>query len=114
MSQDLPKHNKLELLAKFFKGFSDASRLAILLSLRTGPKSVGQLVEDSGLSQSNVSNHLACLKDCGQVIATQEGRFVYYKLSDNRIDSLLKLADALLTENAKAIFECVHLGGHHG
>ena len=108
------KHNRLELLAKFFKGFSDASRIAILSSLRAGPKSVGQLVEENAISQSNVSNHLACLKECGHVIATQEGRFVYYKLSDERVEMLLKLADALLADNAKSIFECVHLGDHHG
>lgn len=114
MSSELPKHNRLELLAKFFKGFSDSSRIAILSSLRTGPKSVGQLVEELALPQSNVSNHLACLKDCGHVIATQEGRFVYYKLSDERLEMLLKLADALLTENAKSIFECVHGGDQHG
>jgi DNA-binding transcriptional ArsR family regulator len=110
VSSDEIKHNKLELLAKFFRGFSDPTRIAILSSLRQGPRSVSQLVEENALSQPNVSNHLSCLKECGQVLARQEGRFVYYELSNARIKDLLRLADELLAENAKAILDCVHLG----
>jgi DNA-binding transcriptional ArsR family regulator len=110
VSTDENKYNRLELLAKLFRGFSDPRRVALLTSLRKGPKSVGQLVEENDLSQPNVSNHLACLKECGHVVARQEGRFVYYELSNDRIEGLLELAEALLAENAKSIFECVHLG----
>lgn len=60
----------------------------------------------TGLSQSNVSNHLGCLRDCGLVVAEQQGRFVHYALSDQRVGQLLELADGLLADVAKGVYEC--------
>jgi DNA-binding transcriptional ArsR family regulator len=65
-------HQGTALKAKLFRGFSDTSRLAILEKLRAGPLTVGALVEKTGLSQSNVSNHLGCLRDCGLVTCSQQ------------------------------------------
>ena len=96
----------IEIQAKLFRGFSDASRLSILDVLRDGPLTVGEIVETTGLTQSNVSNHLACLRDCGLVTAKQEGRFVRYDLSDERVNQLLMLADELLADVAKGVYEC--------
>lgn len=92
--------------AKLFRGFSDASRLSILEALRSGPRNVGEVVEATGLSQSNVSNHLACLLDCGLVAREQRGRFVFYSLSDTRVAELLRTADDLLTEVALGVEAC--------
>ena len=64
------------LKAKLFRGFSDPSRLSILEALRDGPLAVGAIVEKTGLSQSNVSNHLRCLSDCGLVVSTPQGRYM--------------------------------------
>lgn len=50
------------LKAKLFRGFSDSSRLAILEVLRSGSRTVGEIVEATGLTQSNASNHLGCLR----------------------------------------------------
>lgn len=96
----------LALKAKLYRGFADRSRLSILEALRGGPLSVSAIVETTGLSQSNVSNHLACLADCGLVIREQDGRFVYYQLSDPRVDELLALADAVLADVAKGVYDC--------
>jgi DNA-binding transcriptional ArsR family regulator len=96
----------IELRAKLFRGFADPSRLAILEALRDGARTVSQIVRTTGLTQSNVSNHLGCLRDCGLVMATQQGRFVYYALSDERVERLLRLADELLADVAKGIYEC--------
>lgn len=96
----------VDLQAKLFRGFSDPSRLAILESLRAGPLTVGEIVRMTGLTQSNVSNHLGCLRDCGLVTARQEGRYVFYGLSDGRVDQLLRLADELLADVAKGVYEC--------
>lgn len=96
----------IELQAKFFRGFADPSRLSILEALRAGPLPVSEIVRLTGLSQPNVSNHLGCLRDCGLVKAEQRGRFVYYQLSDQRIEQLLRLADELLADVAKGIYEC--------
>ena len=57
------------LKAKLFRGFSDVSRLSILEALRDGPLPVGSIVEKTGLSRTNVSNHLRCLADCDLVVA---------------------------------------------
>ena len=51
----------LGLKAKLFRGFGDSSRLSILECLRQGPLTVGEIVNQTGLSQPNTSNHLACL-----------------------------------------------------
>jgi DNA-binding transcriptional ArsR family regulator len=95
-----------ELKAKLFRGFSDPSRLSILETLRAGPLAVTEIVEATELSQSNVSNHLGCLRDCGLVTREQQGRYVYYQLSDERVTGLLYLADKLLADVARGIYEC--------
>jgi DNA-binding transcriptional ArsR family regulator len=100
----------LEIKAKLFRGFSDSSRLSILEVLRQGPRSVGEIVELTGLSQSNTSNHLACLRDCGLVIAQQQGRYVVYELSDPRVDELLALGEALLRDVARGVYQCTRYG----
>ena len=92
--------------AKLFRGFADASRLSIVEALRDGPRNVGDLVAATGLSQSNVSNHLACLLDCGLVAREQRGRFVFYRLSDARVATLLELASQLLDEVAVGVEGC--------
>jgi DNA-binding transcriptional ArsR family regulator len=97
---------KTALKAKLFRGFSDPSRLAILEALREGPRTVTALVEHTGLTQSNVSNHLACLRDCGLVISTSQGRYTLYQLSDERVAAFLVLAEELLADVARGVYEC--------
>jgi ArsR family transcriptional regulator, cadmium/lead-responsive transcriptional repressor len=92
--------------AKLFSGFSDPSRLSILEVLREGSHTVSEIIQATGLAQSNVSNHLGCLRDCGLVTAEPRGRFVSYRLSDARVAQLLILADELLADTAKGVYEC--------
>ena len=94
------------LKAKLFRGFADPSRLSILDALRAGPMTVSQIVVTTGLSQSNASNHLACLRDCGLVAAVQEGRYVTYHLADDRVGELLALSESLLSDVARGVYEC--------
>jgi ArsR family transcriptional regulator, cadmium/lead-responsive transcriptional repressor len=96
----------VELQAKLFRGFADASRLSILKIIAGKALTVSEIVEKSGLSQSNVSNHLGCLRDCGLVTAAQQGRFVYYQLSDGRVATLLDLGEELLADVARGVYEC--------
>lgn len=95
-----------DLKARLFRGFSDPSRLAILDALRTGSLTVTEIVDATGLSQSNASNHLRCLRECGLVASTQENRYVRYQLSDQRVATFLHLADELLADVAKGVYEC--------
>jgi DNA-binding transcriptional ArsR family regulator len=97
----------VNLRAKLFNGFADPSRLSILEALRGGnSRTVTEIVEATGLSQPNVSNHLGCLHDCGLVTREQQGRYVYYQFSDERVDLLLRLADELLADVARGVYEC--------
>lgn len=96
----------LALRAKLFRGLSDGSRLSILDALRTGRRNVGDIVVATGLSQSNVSNHLGCLLDCGLVAREQRGRFMFYSLSDVRVAELLRTAEHLLADVAHGVEAC--------
>jgi DNA-binding transcriptional ArsR family regulator len=103
-----PTTSSIDLQAKLFRGFADPSRLSILEALREGERTVGDLVKTTGLTQPNVSNHLSCLRDCGLVSLRQQGRFAYYSLSDERVSQLLLLADELLADVARGVYECTH------
>jgi ArsR family transcriptional regulator, cadmium/lead-responsive transcriptional repressor len=96
----------LALKARLFRGFADPSRLAILESLRGGAKTVTEIVEATGLTQPNASNHLACLLDCGLAAREQKGRFAIYELADPRVEALLAGADEILTDVAKGVYVC--------
>ena len=100
---------RFALQAKLFRGFSDPSRLKILDALSRSPCTVSELVTVTGLSQPNVSNHLACMRDCGLVVAQPSGRYVTYTLSDRRVQDLLELADSLLSDVARGVYECTRL-----
>lgn len=92
--------------AKLFRGLSDPSRLSILKSVMDGERNVSQIVELTGLSQPNVSAHLACLRDCGLVISRQEGRSVIYSVADEHLMHLLLSAQELLERIAPQIQDC--------
>lgn len=100
------ERDRLNLKAKLFRGFGDPSRLGILEALLSGPRTVSEIVETTGLSQPNASNHLACLRDCGLVVSAQEGRFVRYALSDDRVAEMFDLAGNLLDDVARGVYRC--------
>src|SRR6266436_763125 len=103
----------IHLQAKLFRGFSDPSRLSILDALRNGVLTVSEIVHATGLTQSNVSNHLGCLRDCGLVTSAQQGRYVLYQLSDERVEMLLALADEVLREVARGVDACTNYTEEH-
>jgi DNA-binding transcriptional ArsR family regulator len=92
--------------AKLFRGLADTSRLRVLEALRVGPRCVSEVVAATGLSQPNVSGHLACLWDCGLVEREQRGRFVYYRIADPRVEALLSAADDLLVTIGANVYVC--------
>ena len=96
----------LALKAKLFRGLADPSRLAILEALRAGERTVSDVVAATGLSQPNASNHLACLRDCGLVASRQDGRRVYYRLADDRVDDALRAAEGILAGVAERVYAC--------
>lgn len=70
------------LQAEVLKTLASPRRLQILHRLADGPREVGRLAAELGLSQPNVSQHLAVMRTAGIVEAERVGREVRYRLSD--------------------------------
>ncbi len=101
---------KSDLVAKYFRGLGDPTRLRILELLRDeGELSVGELVSRLDLAQPKVSNHLACLRWCGFIGARREHRVVYNRIADERVVQMLDLAHALLENNEEHVAACCRI-----
>lgn len=74
-----------QVLARFGHALSDPLRARILLALRDGPGYPAELADLLDTSRQNLSNHLACLRGCGLVVAVPEGRRNRYELADQRL-----------------------------
>src|ERR671933_2368185 len=95
------------LLAKFFNGFANSTRLSILLLLaQRGEMKVGELVEELGAPQPRISDHLRCLAWCGYVKVRREGRNAYYSIADDRVLEMLRLGEAMLQNNLEHVEAC--------
>jgi DNA-binding transcriptional ArsR family regulator len=100
-----------ELVAKYLRVLSDPIRLRIVELIADGERSVGALVDELGVAQPKVSNHLACLRWCGFVETRREHRTVYYRLADSRVREIVELARGLLAENAEHVAACRRVDG---
>lgn len=98
--------DRATMLARFFRGLDDPTRVLILELLLSGEKPVSDLVELTGSPQGRVSNHLACLRHCGYVTTRRDGRFVFYRLADDRVRALLRIAQELMADHAQALLSC--------
>src|SRR5215210_9582891 len=95
------------ILARFFNGFANSTRLSILLLLaRWGETKVGELVRELGAPQPRVSDHLRCLAWCGYVRVRREGRNAYYSVADDRVMRMLELGEELLNDNLEHLEAC--------
>lgn len=84
-------------LTRFGHALSDETRARILLLLLEGPAHPSDLAERIGASRQSTSNHLACLRGCGLVVAVPQGRRVRYELADPRLArALADLHDLVL------------------
>lgn len=82
-------------LAPIFRALGNPTRLGILRRAMDGPLCVGELQDELGCSQPNISQHLAVLRDRGVVVPERDGHRVCYRLADERIARLLELAEAI-------------------
>ncbi|GAB4082800.1 winged helix-turn-helix transcriptional regulator [Modestobacter muralis] len=74
-----------EVLTRFGHALSDPTRTRLLLALREGPGYPSELAEQLEVTRQRLSNHLACLRGCGLVVAVPEGRRSRYELADPRL-----------------------------
>ncbi len=77
-----------EAVARRFRVLAEPMRLKILYHLREGPRTVGELVEATGGTQSNVSRHLGTLLAAGIVERRREGVHAVYSIPDPGIFEL--------------------------
>lgn len=78
------------VLSRFGFAVSDPTRARILLALSEAPSYPSDLAESLGVSRQSMSNHLACLRGCGLVVAVPDGRRTRYELADARLGHAIK------------------------
>jgi DNA-binding transcriptional ArsR family regulator len=87
-----------ELHAQICQALADPTRIMLLYTLAESSKNVGELAEELGLSQPNVSRHLKVLRERGMATATREGANVVYSLADKRVIKALDLMREVLAD----------------
>ncbi len=99
------------VLMKFFKGLGDPTRLRIVEAILDKERNVSELVGFLKIPQSNISNHLACLKWCGYISSRKEGTSVYYQVSDDRVRKIIILAREIIAGHAANLYACTRIKG---
>lgn len=95
--------SRVHVMNRLGRAMADGTRSRILLSLLEKPGYPAQLARDLGLSRTNVSNHLACLRGCGIVVAEPEGRQTRYEIADPHLAAaLMALVDVTLAVDEHA------------
>ncbi len=82
--------------------FSHRLRLELLDALRGGERTVGGLAEQLGAGTTNVSQHLALMRDRGALVSRRDGSSVYYRVADQRILAAFDLMRELLLDQIRA------------
>ncbi len=98
-----------ELYARFFQVLSDPTRVRLLHLLLEAPeagRTVGELVAAIGAPQGRISTHLGCLRWCGLVQSSREGKYVYYRVADPRVREILVLGGAVMRDHAAGVASC--------
>lgn len=76
-------------LAELFKMFGDVTRIKILSLLLQEERSVGEIADGLGMTQSAISHQLNLLRRSKLVKARREGKSVYYSLDDDHVSAIL-------------------------
>jgi len=87
-----------QLHASVCKGFADPKRLILINALRDGERSVTELCDITGITQTNASQHLSILKNKGLVTSRRDGQRVYYTVTSPKINEALDLLLAVMAE----------------
>lgn len=94
--------SRVDVLTRLGRAMADPSRSRILLALLENPGYPAELARDLDLTRSNVSNHLSCLRGCGLVTATPEGRQTRYEIADPHLGhALTELLAVVATVDAR-------------
>lgn len=85
----------LAMLGRVGTALADPTRRRILIELLEGPGYPAELADTFGVSRANLSNHLTCLRECGLVTPTAEGRRVRYEIADPALGDALRILASL-------------------
>jgi DNA-binding transcriptional ArsR family regulator len=77
--------SEVDVLTRFGRALADPIRCRLLLALSDAPAHPSDLADRLGISRTRLSNHLACLRGCGLVVAVPVGRMTRYELADPRL-----------------------------
>jgi len=80
----------LETVAGYFAALAEPTRLRVLRALCRGERTVGRIVEETGVSQPAVSRHLGALHRHGIVVRRRDANQVYYRVSDESTTELCR------------------------
>lgn len=86
---------KMQRGARCLKILGHPLRIRLLDLLTSGERSVGSMARELEVSQSNLSQHLALLKDKGILESRREGHSVLYRLADPRIPDFFALMEEI-------------------
>ncbi len=81
--------SRVDVMNRLGRAMADPTRSRILLALLERPGYPAKLARDLELTRTNVSNHLACLRGCGIVVAEPEGRQTRYEIADPHLSAAL-------------------------
>ncbi len=87
-----------QLQAEISKTLAHPLRLAILYNLKSGEKTVNQLTQTIGASQSNISQHLAILRQRQIVKTRKDGTNIYYRVASPKISQACDMVREVLIE----------------
>lgn len=82
-------NRKIENSVNIFKALADETRLKIIDAIIKESKTVSQIVETIGESQSGVSHQLKTLKESKIVKSERKGRCIYYSLADDHVKKIV-------------------------
>lgn len=82
-------NQKIENSVNIFKALADETRLKIIDAIIKESKTVSQIVETIGESQSGVSHQLKTLKESKIVKSERKGRCIYYSLADDHVKKIV-------------------------
>ena len=85
----ITREEDIDRASRSLKAMSHPLRLKILCTLSDQEVSVQDIVENVGTSQSNISQHLAILRDKGILTSRKDANRVFYRVSDNRTLQLI-------------------------
>lgn len=94
VKNNIPNEMDIMKMSLFLKVMADSTRVKILFAIKQKPKSVNEIVEIVGATQSAVSHQLSIMRNVNIVETTREGNKIFYSLADNQISKILDIVQS--------------------